>query len=141
MTKTRNRNSTQYYDGVECKVCNTTKRQLHDNRCHECLKRRQDIYNMKGREKNFMQVHGVSYAQRDQMYADQNGLCLICKEAGNIDLLAKGASTKGRLFIDHCHDTGKVRGLICNACNIGLGVFKDNPEILEQATVYLRKHK
>lgn len=43
-----------------------------------------------------------------------------------------------RLAIDHCHDTGKVRGLLCMSCNIGLGAFKDVPELLFVAYLYLK---
>lgn len=50
--------------------------------------------------------------------------CLIC---GSVD----------RLHIDHCHTTGKVRGLLCGTCNAGLGMFKDSPLLLKRAAEYL----
>jgi len=45
------------------------------------------------------------------------------------------------LAVDHNHDTGKVRELLCNTCNNGLGCFKDDPKLLQSAIKYLNKHK
>lgn len=54
------------------------------------------------------------------------GRCAIC-----------GGTQKRELAIDHCHKTGKVRALLCGKCNIGLGHFKDDPELLRKAAAYL----
>ena len=59
----------------------------------------------------------------------QNHQCAICK-ISNI---------KSHFDIDHCHKTKIVRGLLCRSCNMGLGYFKDRPELLEQAADYLRR--
>jgi hypothetical protein len=45
-----------------------------------------------------------------------------------------------RLAVDHCHDTGKLRGFLCNTCNAGLGMFKDSMFIMGRAIKYLHKH-
>lgn len=55
----------------------------------------------------------------------QDSKCLICQE-----LLEK-------YHIDHCHDTGRIRGILCGKCNMGLGLFKDSPELLSRAVKYL----
>ena len=61
------------------------------------------------------------------MKTNQNNKCLIC-----------GNEQDGKdLAIDHCHTTNKVRGLLCNSCNLGLGCFKDNLDILASAIKYL----
>lgn len=59
------------------------------------------------------------------------GVCHIC---GGVD--------KDRnLAIDHCHQTGKMRGLLCMGCNTALGRFKDNPDLLRKAAEYIEKHR
>jgi hypothetical protein len=61
------------------------------------------------------------------MLADQDGRCAICYTEAN-----------GRMWhIDHCHDTGKVRGILCDICNRGIGNLKDDPKLLRQAAEYL----
>lgn len=65
----------------------------------------------------------------DQMLASQGGVCAICGMP----------PTKERLHVDHCHNTGSVRGLLCYSCNAGLGSFKDAASLLEAAIGYLDK--
>jgi hypothetical protein len=65
------------------------------------------------------------------MVEEQHGLCYICR---------KPSAYRG-LHIDHCHATGNIRRLLCNDCNLGLGKFKDNPELLEKAAAYLREFR
>lgn len=67
-----------------------------------------------------------------QLQILQDGKCAICgKGPGGM------SNTKKRLVVDHNHKTGKIRGLLCGSCNIGLGHFKDNVEILKSAIKYL----
>ena len=61
----------------------------------------------------------------------QNGRCAICGTR----------LPKGSLVIDHSHKTGDVRGLLCISCNTGLGMFKDDPDLLQEASLYLIKAK
>lgn len=61
---------------------------------------------------------------RGYLERKQEGRCAICE-------------TKSKLVLDHNHITGEVRGMLCNNCNIGLGLFKDNPEILVRASHYI----
>ena len=76
--------------------------------------------------------YGITLAEYDQMLRDQDNKCAIC---GNED------EVEGRrLAIDHCHDSGKVRGLLCGKCNRGIGLFYDNKELLEKAISYLDKY-
>lgn len=66
------------------------------------------------------------------MLESQNGLCAICHQ------LPSGKRPK--LAVDHCHASGKIRQLLCQSCNVGLGAFKDNPELLQEAIAYLARH-
>lgn len=76
-------------------------------------------------------TYGLSQAEFELLITLQNNLCAICggKDDGKV------------LCIDHDHQTGKVRGLLCHNCNVGLGNFKDKPQILEAAIAYLHKSK
>lgn len=70
---------------------------------------------------------GLTISDYDKMLADQGGVCAICLKPPG----------KKRLAVDHCHDTGIVRALLCGNCNIGLGCFKHNPRLLNVAKNYL----
>jgi hypothetical protein len=76
---------------------------------------------------------GITVKQYLEMFRSHNGCCDICG-VPNLEL-------KRNLAIDHDHITGKIRGLLCINCNMALGGFRDNPEILEKAISYLKKHQ
>ena len=65
----------------------------------------------------------------DEKLASQNGACAICQ--------TETPGGPGHFHVDHCHGTKKIRGLLCNHCNVGLGCFKDNPDTLLAAIYYL----
>jgi hypothetical protein len=62
----------------------------------------------------------------DSLFAEQNGLCAICSERPPCD-------------VDHDKKTGIFRGLLCRSCNLGLGMFSDNPEKMQRAIAYLQR--
>lgn len=70
-------------------------------------------------------VYGISTGDYQHMLDEQEGKCAIC-----------GVSNT-ELHVDHDHDTGDVRALLCFSCNSGLGMFKDDPELLRKAAVYI----
>jgi hypothetical protein len=74
-------------------------------------------------------MYGISLIDYENMFAYQNGKCKICK-------IDSSKLTK-ILVIDHCHKTGRVRGLLCDRCNVGLGSFKDDSMLLRSAASYL----
>lgn len=75
--------------------------------------------------------YGITLEQYEEMLKAQDYKCAIC---GNED------EVEGRrLAIDHCHIGGHVRGLLCGKCNRGLGLFLDNPTLLQQAINYLAR--
>ena len=79
------------------------------------------------------QKYGITRKDRDEMYAEQDGKCVICKD----NLTFAWNHSKASAAVDHCHTSGKVRGLLCMNCNMGLGKFQDNPEFLRNAADYL----
>lgn len=78
--------------------------------------------------------YGITLSEWETMYAAQDGTCAICKKPEDTDRYAN-------LAVDHCHDTGKVRGLLCNNCNRALGMFKDDLDVLRAGVAYLEAHK
>jgi hypothetical protein len=76
---------------------------------------------------------GLPMGSYDQMLAEQGGCCAICGAT------KPGGRTK-RFHVDHCHSTGRVRSLLCEGCNNGLGRFRDKPHLLRAAADYLEKH-
>jgi len=79
--------------------------------------------------------YGISEEVLDKMYLQQEGKCAICGE------FKSTYNKKGGLYIDHCHTTGKVRGLLCNYCNSVIGMAKENTTTLLKAIEYLIKKK
>lgn len=73
--------------------------------------------------------YGLTIESFDKLLKKQNNKCRICSEVFTQQL---------KPCVDHNHITGKVRGLLCNQCNKGLGNFKDSPELLIQASKYLQ---
>ena len=74
--------------------------------------------------------YGITLEDYDRMLEDQGGCCKVCGTS-------EPGSGKGRFAVDHNHNTGKIRGLLCSHCNTGLGKFKDSPDLLEAAKEYL----
>lgn len=77
--------------------------------------------------------YGINEEAYNKMLLAQSSVCKICKSTPE-------ESPKGILFIDHCHETNKVRGLICDHCNNLLGRAKDSIPVLQEAIKYLEEH-
>lgn len=84
------------------------------------------LYAFRGRLKR----RGITEDQYNNFLKSQNNLCAICQ--GTNEEASKDWA------IDHCHDTGKVRGLLCQSCNVMLGFSKDNINTLQKAIEYLK---
>lgn len=93
--------------------------------CSDCFKQLPCIHGGLLRRR-----YGIGLAEYAALFEAQSGACALC-----------GDSQIGRrLAVDHCHETKKIRALLCVKCNLGLGQFKDSPELLEKAAQYLRLH-
>lgn len=82
--------------------------------------------------------YGVDLAWYNRTIEEQGGVCAICKSFETA--LHAQIGMPRNMAIDHCHESGKVRGLLCSKCNTALGCFKDSAGILENAIAYLKKH-
>ncbi len=86
---------------------------------------------------DLMRKYGMTTYDLADMATKQDHKCAIC---GNPETGTRGGLVK-HLAVDHDHSTGKIRELLCDACNTGLGKFKDDVELLAKAIAYLHKHK
>lgn len=80
-----------------------------------------------------LRTYGVTEQQYEEMLREQGGGCAIC---GGTDL---GKRAGYALSVDHCHDTGRVRGLLCASCNLAIGYLRDNPVLCRKAGAYLEQ--
>lgn len=74
-----------------------------------------------------------------EMLSNQNNLCAICQKPET--QIKRNYNKVKMLSVDHCHTTGKVRGLLCMKCNAALGMFKDSIDNLKSAILYLSSHE
>jgi len=153
----------KFYDGKPCKKCGNTLRYTSMTGCVICTKensikrfengdvkewvqRNREKVNASNRrrynsltleekkERNRKQqvsLYGLTIEQYDDILKKQNYVCAICGKS-------EKNSSKSVLSIDHNHTTGKVRGLLCDSCNRGLGYFYDNVSFLNNAIDYLK---
>ena len=120
----------------KCKSCvreyNKQYREIPKNRYKEKERKRLAFSSLSKKEKRslrYLRRYGISIDEYAELYRKQNGVCAICK--------SKETGHKKRLSVDHCHETGEIRGLLCNSCNVGLGRFKDSIDLLTKAIEYL----
>jgi len=151
--------------GKPCRNCGQTERYLSGNHnCVSCSKKNAKRRNQQGQtqqwakdnakrvnecnrakynaltpeekrirnRKQQLAIYGLTIEDYDAMLLEQQGVCAICSKA-------EAVSSKGVLSVDHDHKSGKVRGLLCDTCNRGLGHFFDNTEYLTKAVLYLQK--
>lgn len=81
-------------------------------------------------------IYGLTVEQFDELLASQGGACAICGKPAD---LTPGVRTD-QWNIDHCHETGAVRGILCSPCNIGIGQLGDDPARLRAALRYLEEY-
>lgn len=125
------------------KVCKTCILEQDTSNFHKCAANKDGLHticktcdgirlkswyrdNAKHVRKTFLKrQYGLSVEELELMYKQQENMCKIC-------------GLENKLAVDHCHTTGRVRGLLCQKCNQGLGNFKDNTEYLLKAIEYLK---
>lgn len=76
---------------------------------------------------------GITSEDYNAMFNLQSGCCKICKRHQN--------ELNKKLHVDHCHSSGKVRGLLCKTCNVAIGLLRDDSRVLLEAAAYLREHE
>lgn len=124
-------NKEKGYRQSKCKSCvheyNDAYRQRDPDRLRVKWKKASAKYYAPDKRRNkTLRAYGLTEETYNEMFDSQGGKCLICGDALT-------------LVVDHDHVTGKVRGLLCNQCNVGLGSFKDRLDLLRNAVLYLQK--
>jgi len=107
----------------ECKNCNRKRSLAYQKRMKE---ENPEQFKIRGKANRLKSVYGISPDEYKTVYKLQDGKCAICKK-------------NDKLVIDHDHETKKIRGLLCNHCNLVLGHSKDTVQILKNAIEYLNQ--
>lgn len=134
--------ATKYKTGKKlCRRCNTeyeldgfhldrNRSDGHASQCKVCVREQAKTHwHAVGADRFRERTYGLTPDAYEAMVEVASGKCQIC-----------GRSDK-RLVIDHCHETNAVRGLICDDCNVGLGRFRDDPNLLRTALNYLERNQ
>lgn len=118
-----------------CKPCKAIYKKEYRIKNIEKIKKQNKKYRAANKEKirlyEFKYKYGLTPEEYYDLLNSQNNKCKICGAT-------EGENGK-RLSVDHNHKTGKVRSFLCNDCNSGLGFFKDNSDLLDKASEYLKK--
>lgn len=115
----------------QCKTCRKHYKKTHKKERPEAAKRADQEYQRKyQRSKLLADNYGLSQIQYGAMLEKQNGCCAICGR--------HQSEFKKTLAVDHNHETGKNRGLLCGPCNTARGLLKEDREVLRKAILYLQ---
>lgn len=98
--------------------------------CKDCLKVHRDKYAERAKIVRRIRTYNITERELDNLYNKQSSKCAICG-------IHEKNTDKKSLCVDHDHTTGKIRGLLCDDCNVALGRFKDNIDNLKNAIRYL----
>lgn len=135
-----------YYEANKDRLLRYKKKYYNDNKAtllsqqkaySDAHKQERSSYNRQYRKKNAQYLrkkvvskrYGISIEDYDLLVLKQGGSCKICGVVGD----------PYKLFVDHDHKTGRVRGLLCGKCNFGIGQFNDDPQLLSRAAEYLHE--
>lgn len=102
--------------------------------CKDCEKAKKKVDYSKHTEKRLSYRRKYLYGLSEEEYQD-----MLFKSGGNCEICGGTCKTGRALAVDHCHTTGKVRGLLCTRCNNAIGNFEDNVSILKAAITYLER--
>lgn len=124
---------------LKCRNCGERAPRQFDGRhlrlCDECIRNSIESWHdhdTPGRERRIQSTYGLEVDEHGWMFVNQGGVCAICHDQERSDR-AHGIG----LVVDHNHETGVVRGLLCSRCNIALGLLRDDPSWALNAMGYL----
>lgn len=126
------------------------KRNRHGNPgsvCKKCHAEGAKIRNRKNpryplvKRMRHLSKYGISEEEYDTMLKKQGGVCALCRIATGADSRTYSMRKNRRLCVDHDHQTGKIRGLLCSKCNFLLGLCSESLVLFQRAVCYLREHR
>jgi hypothetical protein len=97
---------------------------------HDLSQATRDKKSAYAKKRHLERKYGITQKQWQQMFDRQGGVCALCRIPGRV-------GRHGKLAVDHCHNTGRVRGLLCAACNVSLGNLGDDVAGLMRALAYV----
>jgi hypothetical protein len=111
-----------------------------NNKESKLLYAREQYKCSKDKKKNnyLTRKYGLTLEEFQTLHGNQHGVCAICGEPEKV--LESRTKKAKSLSVDHCHITGKVRGLLCYECNTGIGKLKDSTSLMRKAIEYLERY-
>lgn len=130
-------------DGIHsvCKLCHSTRnkaRRKVDSEYRERSTKKSMEWRLANPEHSRFRVrdstlkrkYGLTVDDYNKLLESQGGVCQVCKNP----------PTNRRLAVDHCHTTGKIRGLLCQACNVSIGKMRESPDLIRRLANYVEDH-
>jgi len=135
-TLARERGDTFYFTKIPCLRGHTSKRYVDSGNCWECRRirdkeRRKNRTPKERREFHLQLKHNISMVEFTQMLEEQNYSCAVCN-------VHESKAPREMLFVDHCHETNRIRGLLCSSCNAAIGVLGDSANSIQKVIEYLK---
>lgn len=121
----------------KCRECQAEAKRLERKNRGDAVRAVQNAWYHRNKkivaEQNLVRSYGITQEQREAMEKEQGGLCASC---GNPP---RGRGHTAKLFVDHCHTTGRVRGLLCHPCNVALGLLRDDPARIRALLAFVER--
>src|SRR5690606_1697799 len=110
-----------------CNIC------IHSNYVYDPIKTKEynDRHSLRRKDKRLLKRYKIDLKTYNSLLERQDSKCKICKIS--IEGHQKRKGTNHYFAVDHCHETGRIRGLLCFKCNMGLGYFNDDRNLLKEA--------
>lgn len=144
----KRRGMSRYFTGKPCKRGHVAERNVSSWGCVECATIQSRDWTQRHGHRPYCptrykrldrfhaikRLYGLTSDEYTNLFETQRGRCAIC------DVVFVDAHKSHRAVVDHNHDTGEVRALLCAKCNLGLGAFGDDARVLQSAADYLKSH-
>lgn len=120
-----------------CRPCHNARSRMYDSIDPSKSKERRAKYAASGKKRIYSvtKLYGITSEEYLELYEKQKNICAICLKQETVT--DKRNNMPRNLAVDHCHMTGKIRGLLCARCNKAIGLFKEDLEVIKNSIKYL----